>query len=1173
MGSYCCINNNNNNDNNNNDIKNKNNNYNNRLLTIDLSKIENIFKQKMQNSTNEMYNNSINNNLNNDDENNNNNNIIQNENKNIKENNNNLDDKDNIETDDNNNNYYNNLITQNNNINYNNNNNNNNSINNNNNINNNNSINNFNNINNNNNYNNNNNDNDNDNNYNNNNYNTIKNKLTNNYKNLKRKSFVISFDKIKKNLTLNRKIFHNSETFIQQHSYNISSKKIPLNNHLPSILQKKSDVSKRVNFKNKSRFYSNNNINIYTNESLDQSFDSGTIKIKNSIKKNKFFNNIINNSIKKNFSLQKKITVINKPFSNDQIDQIKNILTENEIINNEMEEHITNTIINLIIYEKIEENEIFFTEENKNDDFYYIIEKGKIEFCIDDDLYELNELNGISTQTLLNHSKHKCYIKSEEKTFLYVLPLIKYKKICIDYENKLNEEKFEYLNSHFFFQSFQKDDLMNIAKNSQKIKISKIQNLIKEDEFPNCIYYIIEGKIICYKNNIVIKTYKQNEIIGEIFFFTQMESFYNYNANPNTTLIKINNIDIMSIYNESMIESISHNIFIKNFKEKKNIFSHYINENNIEKIFRLFQLKFYFCDKILTKNEKKIFIPISGTLIKNNNEDSKNILDLISANYKTKNIKNGEIFIDSILEINNENNKNKLNDYNNIICDESVILESNFYDLINIFSQSNKIFNFNFPILNIINILKENILFKYLNLFKTFEIINQMKIKSFKYGKTIIKNGPNSKKFFLILEGRVNIQIKKSDKTIVIRTLENNQTFGDISNKNNFYTQKVDFIANSYVKCLFLEKEIYEKFTENSTEILNFNQLIINDFNDLTITLDELYYLKDLGQGAYGKVYLIHDKKKFYAMKTAEINEMVKNKKTAKYYLNEKRIMNSIDHNFIVKFYNTFKSNDYLFFLLEYIDGVNLREYLNNKKKENLRNLYEVSFFGAILFCVLNYLQTKRILHRDLKPENLMIGKNGYLKVIDFGIAKDLNANNDKNKHFSIVGTTHYIAPEVIEGKHYSFGIDYWAVGVVLYEIFYGFVPFGFNSKDQMKIYKEIKEKKIHFPVNEFDAEKFENFNNLIKMLLNKNPKQRLNNFKNVKNHCFFKDFNFDDVLNFKMKSVFIPAAKTNLKDLKEISVSFKNFLANNIFFSSTFLSQQNNNNNNNLYDDILNVF
>ena len=78
-----------------------------------------------------------------------------------------------------------------------------------------------------------------------------------------------------------------------------------------------------------------------------------------------------------------------------------------------MEEHIINTIINLIIYEKIEENVFFYTEENKNDDFYYIIEKGKIEFCIDDDLYELNEKNGISTQTLLKHSKNKFYIKSE----------------------------------------------------------------------------------------------------------------------------------------------------------------------------------------------------------------------------------------------------------------------------------------------------------------------------------------------------------------------------------------------------------------------------------------------------------------------------------------------------------------------------------------------------------------------------------------------------------------------------------------------------------------------------------------------------------------------------------------------------------------------------------------
>jgi serine/threonine protein kinase len=304
-----------------------------------------------------------------------------------------------------------------------------------------------------------------------------------------------------------------------------------------------------------------------------------------------------------------------------------------------------------------------------------------------------------------------------------------------------------------------------------------------------------------------------------------------------------------------------------------------------------------------------------------------------------------------------------------------------------------------------------------------------------------------------------------------------------------------------------------------------------------------------------------------------------------------------------------------LFFLLEYIDGINLREYITNKKKENLRNLNEVTFYGAILFNVLDYLQNKRILHRDLKPENLMIGKDGYLKVIDFGIAKNLNFNtnsiinsnsnsisnsiinsnsnknsnlnlnnNNKKKDFnySIIGTPHYMAPEVIEGKNYSFGIDYWSVGIILYEIFYGFVPFGFNCKDQMKVYQEIKEKKIFFPVNEFENEEFKNFNNLIKLLLNKNPAHRLSNFKAIKSHKFFKEFDFDGLLKFKIKNVFKPVEKVKLRDLNETDISFKNFMKNNIFFSSTYLSQYNNNicNNNNqnngnkdFFDDILNVF
>jgi cGMP-dependent protein kinase len=256
-----------------------------------------------------------------------------------------------------------------------------------------------------------------------------------------------------------------------------------------------------------------------------------------------------------------------------------------------------------------------------------------------------------------------------------------------------------------------------------------------------------------------------------------------------------------------------------------------------------------------------------------------------------------------------------------------------------------------------------------------------------------------------------------------------------------------------------------------------------------------------------------------------------------------------------VKFYNTFKSNDYLFFLLEFIDGINLREYLNNKKKENLRNLYEVSFFGAILFNVLNYLQNKRILHRDLKPENLMIGKNGYLKVIDFGIAKDLNNNDNKNKHFSIVGTTHYLAPEIIEGKNYSFGIDYWSVGIILYEIFYGNTPFGSSTGDVNKIYKEILENKPFLtsdPKNKI-------LNNLINSLLSKKPSSRISSFQDIKNHEFFKDFDFEKLLNFNCVAPYTPDEFINKNEdefLKNEFTPLVNFIKNCIYQNSTEIDE-----------------
>ena len=138
--------------------------------------------------------------------------------------------------------------------------------------------------------------------------------------------------------------------------------------------------------------------------------------------------------------------------------------------------------------------------------------------------------------------------------------------------------------------------------------------------------------------------------------------------------------------------------------------------------------------------------------------------------------------------------------------------------------------------------------------------------------------------------------------------------------------------------------------------------------------------------------------------------------------------MSCLDHPFIIHLNSAYKTKDYIFFLIEYVNGINLRTYI--ERKRNLRNLESVKFYGGILFCVLHYLSQRRIIHRDLKPENIMMNSKGYLKVIDFGVAKNIMGQDSTN---SIVGTPIYMSPEVILGKSYNFKVDYWSVGIILF--------------------------------------------------------------------------------------------------------------------------------------------
>jgi cGMP-dependent protein kinase len=145
-----------------------------------------------------------------------------------------------------------------------------------------------------------------------------------------------------------------------------------------------------------------------------------------------------------------------------------------------------------------------------------------------------------------------------------------------------------------------------------------------------------------------------------------------------------------------------------------------------------------------------------------------------------------------------------------------------------------------------------------------------------------------------------------------------------------------------------------------------------------------------------------------------------------------------------------------------------------------------------------------------------MINKNGYLKFIDFGLSKELK---NKNLTYTICGTPHYLAPEVIMGKGYSFSSDYWSVGITMFEIFYGYVPFGQSVKSPLDIYYQILNKKLILPYEP----KFNNINNFFKIILSKNLMQRVCNFNLLKSHEFFNQFDFEKLESFSIQAPYIP--------------------------------------------------
>lgn len=207
---------------------------------------------------------------------------------------------------------------------------------------------------------------------------------------------------------------------------------------------------------------------------------------------------------------------------------------------------------------------------------------------------------------------------------------------------------------------------------------------------------------------------------------------------------------------------------------------------------------------------------------------------------------------------------------------------------------------------------------------------------------------------------------------------------------------------------------------------------------------------------------------------------------------------------FCVNYIRSFKDDNYIYFLMEYINGLELFDVI---RIIGILTPEQTQFYGAIMLSILEAMHSRGIIYRDLKPENVMVEENGYLKLIDMGTCKKMSAsspNGEKasnlGKTFTIIGTPNYMAPEIISGKGYSYYVDLWSLGIVLYEFMSGYVPFGEEAEDPYEIYQEILKKPLTYPAYMKNA----TANSFITQLLSKTPEARLcGSYSSLKKHAF----------------------------------------------------------------------
>uniref|UniRef100_A0AC34F6B6 Non-specific serine/threonine protein kinase n=1 Tax=Panagrolaimus sp. ES5 TaxID=591445 RepID=A0AC34F6B6_9BILA len=286
----------------------------------------------------------------------------------------------------------------------------------------------------------------------------------------------------------------------------------------------------------------------------------------------------------------------------------------------------------------------------------------------------------------------------------------------------------------------------------------------------------------------------------------------------------------------------------------------------------------------------------------------------------------------------------------------------------------------------------------------------------------------------------------------------------------------------------------------------------------LDVGPEDFDIVRVLGRGGFGKVMEVKknngiDAGNVFAMKAIKKSFILRSKKDLAHTQTERKVLEITSNPFICDLFYAFQTSTKLYLILEYLHGGELFMLL---EKEGCLLEYEAQFYSAEILLGLEHLHHNGVIYRDLKPENILLDKNGHVKLTDFGLCKD---EMFAGKTYTYCGTVEYMSPEIITKKGHNQATDFWGLGILMFDMLVGNTPY--TAENRQETIDKILKSRLKFPKHIGSKAQ-----DLIKKLLRRTVSQRIgfkNGAKEVKEHGFFENLNWDDVFNKRLQPPFQP--------------------------------------------------